>query len=94
MIRAVLDKVVVQPLEKVDRDDVSGFIVEDDASAAIKKAKVLSVGPGPQDMGEVNNLNLKPGDTVLYPAKLGLKYSDESGDYLILTENEVLGVVE
>lgn len=92
MIQAVLDKVIVQPVDGSGNDD-SGFIMQEDTTAKVKRGVVLSVGPGPRDMTDKELFSVKVGDTVLYPASLGLRYMDGDQEVLFLTENEVLGVV-
>ena len=70
-----------------------GILLPESAKEKPKRGEVVSVGPGSLgEDGKLQPLNLAVGDTVLFGAYAGVEVED--GDYLIMTEDDVLAVVE
>ena len=93
-LRPLGDRVVVKPLE---REEVtkSGIVLPDTAMERPQQGDVLSVGPGRMlDNGTRAELDLKVGDTVLFAKYSGTEFKHEDEDLLILTERDVLAVIE
>ena len=87
------DKVVVE----VDKKDnkVSGLIVIEDAFDELDTATVLAVGPGKRNRsGTSVPLLVTVGDRVTFTKGIGEKVKIYGKDYLILTEQEIIGIVE
>jgi chaperonin GroES len=88
-----LDKVVVE----VDKKDnkVSGLIVIEDAFDELDTATVLAVGPGKRNRaGTPMPLLVTVGDRVTFTKGIGEKVKIYGKDYLILKEQEIIGIVE
>jgi chaperonin GroES len=88
------DRVVVKPK---DRDETSrgGIVLPDTASERPQQGDVLSVGPGRVlDNGKRVELDLQVGDTVLFAKYSGTEFKHEDDDLLILSERDVLAVIE
>lgn len=73
-----------------------GIILPDSAQEKPKEGEVLAVGPGKMDdEGRVQPMTLKVGDKVLFSSYAGteIKTDDSEGEYLILSETDVLGIL-
>jgi chaperonin GroES len=88
------DRVVVKPKgrEEVTR---GGIVLPDTAGEKPQQGEVLSIGPGRQlDSGKRVELDLKVGDTVLFAKYSGTEFKLEDDDLLILSERDILAVIE
>ena len=88
------DRVVVKPKgrEEVTR---GGIVLPDTAGEKPQQGEVLSIGPGRQlDNGTRVTLDLKVGDTVLFAKYRGTEFKLEDDDLLILSERDILAVIE
>jgi chaperonin GroES len=73
-----------------------GIILPDSAQEKPKEGEVLAVGPGKMDdEGRVHPMTVKVGDKVLFSSYAGteIKTDDSEGEYLILSETDVLGIL-
>ena len=88
------DRILVTRLEEAEQR-VGGIIIPDSAKEKPQQGKVVAVGRGRvNDKGDVLPLDVKAGDTVLFGKYTGTEIKIENVEYLILREEEVLGVVE
>ncbi len=88
------DRVVVKPKSR-EETTRSGLVLPDTASERPQQGEVLSVGPGRQlDNGQRVSLDVKQGDTVLFAKYSGTEFKLEDEDLLILSERDVLAVIE
>jgi chaperonin GroES len=88
------DRVVVKPKSR-DETSRGGIVLPDTASERPQQGEVLSVGPGRQlDSGKRVELDLKLGDTVLFAKYSGTDFKHEDDDLLILSERDILAVIE
>lgn len=72
-----------------------GILLPDSAQEKPKQGTVVACGPGKvDDDGKTIQMNVKPGDTVLFTSYAGteIKSSDDE-DYLIMTEEDLLGIL-
>ncbi len=93
-IRPLGDKVVVKPA-KIEEKTQSGIILPGSAQEKPNQGTVIAVGPGVRnDKGQYIELDVKEGDRIVY-GKFGgveLKYEDE--DYVVLSESDILVVLD
>ena len=88
------DRVVVKPKSREDTTK-SGLVLPDTASERPQQGDVLSVGPGRLlDNGKRVQLDIKKGDTVLFAKYSGTEFKLEDEELLILSERDVLAVIE
>ena len=88
------DRVVVKPKTREDTTK-SGLVLPDPAGERPQQGDVLSVGPGRLlDSGKRVQLDIKRGDTVLFAKYSGTGFKLEDEELLILSERDVLAVVE
>ena len=92
-IRPLYDRLIVDRIE--DTEVVGGIVIPDTAKEKPQQGKVLAVGKGTvKEDGSVIPLDVKPGDTVLFGKYSGQEITVDGSDYLIMKEDDVLGIVE
>jgi chaperonin GroES len=93
-VRPLHDRIIVQRLEE-EEQRVGGIIIPDSAKEKPQQGKVIAVGKGRIEKdGKVTPLDVKAGDTVLFGKYAGQEIKLDGEEYLIVREEEVLGVVE
>ena len=93
-VRPLHDRIIVQRLEEGEQK-VGGIIIPDSAKEKPQQGKVIAVGKGRIEKdGKVTPLDVKAGDTVLFGKYAGQEIKLDGTEYLIIREEEVLGVIE
>lgn len=93
-VRPLRDRLLVERIEEQDQR-VGGIIIPDTAKEKPQQGRVVAAGKGRvNDKGDVFPLDVTPGDTVLFGKYSGSEITIEGKEYLILREDEVLGVLE
>lgn len=93
-LRPLDDRIVVKPLESEEKT-AGGIVLPDTAKEKPTKGKVVSVGPGKLlKNGERVPLPIRAGDTVLYSKFAGSDIKLKDGEYKILSESEILAIVD
>ena len=93
-LRPLHDRIIVQRLEE-EEQRVGGIIIPDTAKEKPQQGKVIAVGKGRLEKdGKVTPLDVKAGDTVLFGKYAGQEVKIDGTEYLIIREEEVLGVIE
>ncbi len=93
-IRPLNDRVVVRRLEE-ETKTAGGIVLPDSAAEKPSQGEVLAVGPGRTlDNGDVRALDVKVGDKVLFGQYAGSTVKVDSEELLVLSENEIFGVIE
>ena len=93
-IRPLHDRVIVKRIEEGDQK-VGGIIIPDTAKEKPQQGEVIAVGKGKVEKdGKVIPLDVKPGDTVLFGKYSGQEIKLDGEEYLIMREEEILGIVE
>ena len=93
-IRPLQDRVIVQ---RVDEEETTkgGIIIPDTAKEKPAEGKVKAVGNGKVgDDGKRVALEIKVGDRILFGKYSGTEVKIEGEEYLIMREDDVLGVIE
>src|SRR5437764_13461911 len=92
-VRPLRDRILLKRAEEGEQR-VGGIIIPDTAKEKPQTAKVVAVGNGRvNDKGDIFPLDVKVGEYVLIGKYAGTEIKLEGQDYLILREEEVLGVV-
>lgn len=93
-LRPLHDRILVQRLE--EEEEVQGsIIIPDTAKEKPQQAKVLAAGPGRvSDDGKVQAMDVKEGDKVIFGKYAGTEVKLDGEEYLIIREDDVLGVLE
>lgn len=93
-IRPLNDRILVKRLEEEEKT-AGGIIIPDSAKEKPAEGEIVAVGPGKlSDKGERMTLQVKEGDRVLFSKYGGTDVNIDGGEYLIMREDDVLGVVE
>ena len=88
------DKIVVARLD-ADEKTLGGIILPDTAKEKPKQGKILALGEGkPLDDGGRAKFQVKVGDRVLFTNYAGSEVTLDGKEYLIMTEDDVLAVVD
>ncbi len=88
------DRVLVRRVEP-DEKTKGGIILPDTAKEKPREGVIISVGSGKRsETGEIIPLTVKPKDRVLFSSYAGSEIKLDGDDYLILSEDEVLAVIE
>ncbi|MCD6363199.1 MAG: co-chaperone GroES [Synergistetes bacterium] len=93
-LRPLGDRVVVKVVEKEERTK-SGIVLPDTAKEKPQEGEVLAVGTGRVlDNGQKVPLEVKVGDKVIFSKYAGTEVKIEGEEYLILSERDILAIVE
>jgi chaperonin GroES len=93
-IRPLHDRVIVQRLEE-EVTSKGGIIIPDSAKEKPAQGKVIAVGTGKiLENGTQVQMNVKAGDKVLFSKYAGTEVKVEGEEYLIMREDDILGVIE
>ncbi len=87
------DRIVVRRVEEAETTR-GGIIIPDSAKDKPQEGEVIAVGPGKSnDEGKVFPLQVKAGDRILFGKYAGTEIKIDGEDFLIMREEEVLGVL-
>ena len=93
-LRPLQDRILVQRVEE-ETTTKGGIIIPDTAKEKPAEGKVVAVGNGKTgDDGKKVPLELKAGDRILFGKYSGTEVKVEGEEYLIMREDDVLGVIE
>ena len=93
-VRPLHDRIIIQRLDEGEQK-VGGIIIPDSAKEKPQQGKVIAAGNGkPKDDGKRVPLEVKAGDTILFGKYSGQEIKLDGEEYIIMREDEVLGVIE
>ncbi len=93
-IRPLSDRLVVQRVEESETIR-GGIIIPDSAKEKPQEGKVIAAGSGKRnDDGKLITLDVKEGDRILFGKYAGNEIKIDGEEYLIIREDEVLGVLD
>jgi len=93
-VRPLHDRLIIQRLDEGEQH-VGGIIIPDSAKEKPQQGKVIAVGSGKvNDDGKRMALDVKAGDVILFGKYSGQEIKFDGEDYLIMKEDEVLGVID
>jgi chaperonin GroES len=93
-IRPLHDRIIVERLEE-ETKTAAGIIIPDSAKEKPQQGNVIAVGKGKMtEDGKVLPLDVKVGDKVLFGKYAGSDIKIDGKEYLMMREDDVLGVVE
>lgn len=94
MIKPLGDRVVIKALEREEKTK-SGIVLPDTAKEKPQEGKVVAVGTGKVlDNGTRVALDVKEGDKVIFSKYAGTEVKIDGVEYLILSERDVLAIVQ
>ena len=93
-IRPLQDRILVKRIEETNKTK-GGIIIPDTAKEKPQEGEVVAAGKGRVlEDGTQRPLDLKVGDRILFGKYAGTDVKIEGDDYLIMREDDVLGVIE
>ena len=93
-LRPLQDRILVKRVEEAQKTK-GGIIIPDSAKEKPAEGEVVAVGKGKiGDDGKTIPLEIKKGDRILFSKYGGTEVNIEDEEYLIMREDDVLGVVE
>jgi len=93
-IRPLADRLIIKRVEEHEERSAGGIIIPDTAKEKAQEGKVVAVGPGRKEDGKVLPVDVKAGDRVLFGKYAGTEVKLDDQDYLIMREDDILGVIE
>lgn len=94
MIKPLGDRVVIKVLEREEKTK-SGIVLPDTAKEKPQEGKIVAVGTGKLlENGQRVALDVKEGDKVIFSKYAGTEIKIDGQDYLILSERDVLAIIE
>ena len=93
-IRPLSDRIVVKRIEEQETI-LGGIIIPDSAKEKPQEAEVIAVGHGKRlENGNLVPVDVKVGDHILFGKHSSSDIKVDGEEYLIMREDEILGVVE
>ena len=93
-IRPLYDRLVVKRIETQDEKTASGLIIPDSAKEKPQEGEVVATGKGKRlEDGKVVPLDVQTGDRILFGKYSGSEIKLDGNEYLIMREDEVLGIL-
>lgn len=92
-IRPLHDRVLIKRIEEQETVK-GGIIIPDTAKEKSQEGEVVAIGTGKTlENGSVTPLEVKQGDRILFGKYSGTEIKVEAQDYLILREDEIIGIL-
>ena len=92
-IRPLADRVVIKKVEAEEKT-ASGIILPGSAKEQPQVAQVIEVGPGGFVDGNEVKMEVEVGDKVIYSKYAGNEVKIDGEEYLILSQSDILAVIE
>jgi chaperonin GroES len=92
--RPLHDRVLVRRLDAEEKT-AGGIIIPDTAKEKPQQGEIVATGPGARnEQGELVQLDVKPGDRVLFGKWSGTEVKIDGEEFLIMKESDLLGVID
>lgn len=92
-IRPLHDRVLVMRSEE-ERKSAGGIVIPDSATEKPQRGKIVAVGKGKiLENGEIRPLDVKIGDIILFGKYSGTEVKIDNTDYLVMREEDIMGVI-
>ncbi|MBW2145867.1 MAG: co-chaperone GroES [Deltaproteobacteria bacterium] len=92
--RPLHDRILVKRVEEEERTQ-GGIVIPDSAKEKPIEGEIISIGAGKVDEeGKVRPMDVKQGDRILFGKYSGTEIKLDGEDYLIMREDDVLGILE
>ena len=94
-VRPLGDKILITRAKRQEKTE-SGIYLPESAKDKPKEGKIVAVGDGilNRDSGEYMPFSVKKGDRVIFSSYAGTEIKIEGEDLLIMTEDDILGVID
>jgi chaperonin GroES len=93
-IKPLQDRILVNRLESDEEEIRGGIVIPDTAKEKPQEGEVVAVGDGKVlDSGQKVAMSVKTGDRILFGKYSGTEVNIDDGEFLIMREDEVLGIL-
>ena len=93
-LRPLQDRILVKRIEEEEKT-AGGIFIPDTAKEKPQMGQIVSVGNGKKtEDGKVIPVDVKAGDKVLFGKYAGTEVKVEGNEYLIMREDDILGIIE
>jgi chaperonin GroES len=93
-VRPLYDRIVVKRLEEQETK-IGGLYIPDTAKEKPQEGEVVAVGKGKRlDDGKLVALDVQVGDRILFGKYSGSEIKIDGTEYMIMREDEVLGILD
>ena len=93
-LKPLADRLVVEPLEQEDVT-TGGIFLPETAKEKPQRGEVIAVGNGKKtEDGKILPIDVKAGDKVLFGKYAGTEIKVDGEEYLIMREDDILGIIE
>jgi chaperonin GroES len=94
-LRPLYDRIVLKRIDTQDEKTQGGIIIPDSAKEKPQEGEVVAVGKGKRlEDGKLVALDVQVGDRVLFGKYSGSEVKIDGVEYIIMREDEVLGVLD
>ena len=92
-LKPLSDRVLVKAVEK-EEEKRGGIIIPDTAKEKPQEGEVIATGPGKRDdQGKIIPMDVKAGDRILYGKYSGTEVKLDDEEYLIMHQEDILGIL-
>ena len=93
-LRPLQDRILVKRLEE-ETKTAGGIFIPETAKEKPQRGEIVEVGKGKKtEDGKILPLDVKKGDKVLFGKYAGTEIKMDGEEYLIMREDDILGVIE
>jgi chaperonin GroES len=93
-LKPVGDKIIAKRLEAEEKTR-GGIVLPDSAKEKPSEGKIITLGDGKVlDNGERAEFQVKKGDRVIFSSYAGTEIKFEGEEYLVMSESDILAVIE
>jgi chaperonin GroES len=91
-IRPLHDRVIIERIE--ERTTAGGIVIPETAGDKPQRGLVKAAGPGKVENGNLQKLDVKIGDKVLFGKYSGTEVKVDGKELLVMREEDIMGVIE
>ncbi len=93
-IKPLHDRVLIKRLDDPEEEIRGGIVIPDTAKEKPQEGEVVAVGEGKVlESGEKVKMSVKEGDRILFGKYSGTEVKIDDEEYLIMREDEILGIL-
>jgi chaperonin GroES len=94
-IKPLHDRVIVRRIEDTTNQTAGGLFIPDSAKEKPQEGEVIAAGEGKyKEDGSRQTLDVREGDRILFGKYSGSEIKIDGEEFLIMREDEILGIIE
>ena len=92
--RPLRDRVVIKRMEE-ERTSAGGIVIPDSATEKPIRGEIVAIGKGKLlENGDIRPLDVKVGDKVLFGKYGGTEIKIDNEEYIVMSEDDIMGILE